>query len=63
MIIRMIIISLLIGVFCGCSVSLFIISSEVADSNDYGNYTAGFRHFCDDGLNVIDEKDKIKRPL
>ncbi len=59
----MIIIALLIGLFFGCSVSLCIISSKVAASNDYGNYTAGFGHFCDDGLNVIDMKDKIKRPL
>ena len=58
----MIIIAFLIGIFVGCSVSLCIIASKVAKSNDYGNTKGDFTDFTKSSLNVIVKQDRIKRP-
>ena len=58
----MIIIAFLIGIFVGCSISLCIIASMVAKSNDYGNTKGNFSDFTNSNLNVIVKQDRIKRP-
>lgn len=58
----MILIALIIGVFAGCSISLFIIAKCVAHSNDYGNAKGEFDDFTRAPLHVIRKEDRIKKP-
>ena len=46
--------ALLIGLFCGCSISLYIISEKLSYSNEYGNYKGDLNDFAD--LDVITEE-------
>jgi hypothetical protein len=58
----MFLLALLLGVFIGCSVSLFIIGGKVAKSNDIGNSKADFGDFASRMLNVIVQRDRISKP-
>ena len=58
----MIIIAFIIGVFIGCSVSLFIVSGKVAKSNDLGNTKGNFLDFSNGSIHLIVKQDRIKKP-
>ena len=58
----MIIIAFILGVFIGCSVSLFIVAGKVAKSNDLGNTKGRFTDFSGSTIRLIVKQDRIKRP-
>lgn len=49
--------ALLSGIFIGCSVSLCIITNKLSESNEYGNYSGGFRSYAE--LDTIIEEESI----
>lgn len=53
---------LIMGIFVGCSVSLFIVAGKVAKSNDIGNTKGDFLDFSKSYLHLIIKQDRIKRP-
>lgn len=58
----MIIIAFILGVFIGCSISLFIVAGKVAKSNDLGNTKGDFTDFSKGSIHLISQQDRIKRP-
>ena len=55
----MFIIALLMGIFIGCSVSLFIVAGKVAKSNDLGNAKGNFQDFSKNSIHIIAKQDRI----
>lgn len=58
----MIIIAFILGVFIGCSISLFIVAGKVAKSNDLGNTKGDFLDFSNGSIRLISQQDRIKKP-
>lgn len=54
-------IALIIGIFAGCSISIFIVGGKIAKSNDLGNTKGEFMDFSNSTIRLIIKQDRIKR--
>jgi len=57
----MLFIAFIMGIFVGCSVSIFIVAGRVSKSNDLGNTKGEFMAFSNSTIRLIVKQDRIKR--